>query len=159
MIGGQTVTCKYGLGLFMEDQYISFAKGGRSPSTQRARTVLHHDGPSHLGFRSLCFLRSCITKWPYTPRTVVHPSPFSLTISDCGVSICFAKSPGVSTGVHLAAGETFILLHPPLTLLGVSTWTQRGCHFIRRFNMKSGRGGVSRVTFILLHPTLTSSGV
>ena len=29
--------------------------------------------------------------------------------------------------VMLAVGETFILLHPPLPLVGVSMWVKRGC--------------------------------
>ena len=30
-------------------------------------------------------------------------------------------------GVRLAVGETIILLHPPLPLVGVSIWMERGC--------------------------------
>ena len=32
-----------------------------------------------------------------------------------------------AAGVFVAVGETVILLHPPLPLVGVSIWTKRGC--------------------------------
>ena len=33
----------------------------------------------------------------------------------------------VSEGSQVAVRETVILLHPPLPLVGVSTWMERGC--------------------------------
>ena len=37
-----------------------------------------------------------------------------------------AQSPGTARP-RLAVGETVILLHPPLPLVGVSIWMERGC--------------------------------
>ena len=34
---------------------------------------------------------------------------------------------GLHKGAGLAVGETVILLHPPLPLVGVSIWMERGC--------------------------------
>ena len=52
-------------------------------------------------------------------RRTVHPNT--------SISTWHSFSTGLSGGSCLAAGETVILLHPPLSLVGVSIGMERGC--------------------------------